>query len=337
MSCKEMTSILRSSMSSLNIAKKYGETEARITLWQLIISSPTDKVTSHSWTFCLMRLIALNDAMQWPGFWWCACGKTSSLNALTGLKSLGVCVELLQLFSVPDVAISTRTLSVFTGDELDFTGKNMSLVATRLLPSIVWRRWWQQILRALLLIVFLKEIMMFKRPGLTLAAFSLTTTFFKISSLMFAAVTVEILSELVDSMFEAWMSLSLPCTWGEVSKKLCQQNTTDHDECINEIDIQLNVCSKNIVTAVFVHVIQCFKVQLFFAVCCKFDCHYMELWAILMLICYCLCCFMRWFCNVDFCLYDFPHLLHLNLLNCKWVFMWRTKCWKDWLKLRFYL
>lgn len=55
-----------------------------------------------------------------------------------------------------------------------------------------------------------------------------------------------------------------------MSKKLCQQNTTDHDECINEINIQLNVCSKNIVTAVFMlDVIQCFKVQLFFAVCCK--------------------------------------------------------------------
>lgn len=44
--------------------------------------------------FCRIWLMAANDAMQWPGFWWCACGSMSSLIG-NGLKSHGVCVELL--------------------------------------------------------------------------------------------------------------------------------------------------------------------------------------------------------------------------------------------------
>jgi len=42
----------------------------------------------------LIWLMAAKEAMQWPGFWWCAWGRTSSLGP-GGLRSLGVCVELL--------------------------------------------------------------------------------------------------------------------------------------------------------------------------------------------------------------------------------------------------
>lgn len=38
--------------------------------------------------------MAANEAMQWRGFWWCACGSMSSF-VFSGLKSHGVCVELL--------------------------------------------------------------------------------------------------------------------------------------------------------------------------------------------------------------------------------------------------
>lgn len=38
--------------------------------------------------------MAAKEAIQCPGFWWCACGNTSSLGP-GGLRSLGVCVELL--------------------------------------------------------------------------------------------------------------------------------------------------------------------------------------------------------------------------------------------------
>lgn len=38
--------------------------------------------------------MAANDAIQWPGLEWCACGSMSSFIG-SGLKSHGVCVELL--------------------------------------------------------------------------------------------------------------------------------------------------------------------------------------------------------------------------------------------------
>lgn len=48
-----------------------------------------------TWEFCRIWLIAANEAMQWPGFlWWFACGSMSSFIG-SGLKSHGVCVELL--------------------------------------------------------------------------------------------------------------------------------------------------------------------------------------------------------------------------------------------------
>lgn len=59
-----------------------------------------------------MRLIAENDAMQWPGFWWCACGSMSSPAMFGGLRSLGVCVELL----VTVVTSSPFVPSFATGD-----------------------------------------------------------------------------------------------------------------------------------------------------------------------------------------------------------------------------
>lgn len=43
--------------------------------------------------FCRIRFIAANEAIQWPGFWWCARGKISP--SIFGLGSHGVCVELL--------------------------------------------------------------------------------------------------------------------------------------------------------------------------------------------------------------------------------------------------
>lgn len=51
---------------------------------------------SSSLTCALFRiwLMAAKEAIQCPGFWWCAWGSTSSLGP-GGLRSLGVCVELL--------------------------------------------------------------------------------------------------------------------------------------------------------------------------------------------------------------------------------------------------
>lgn len=58
-----------------------------------------------------MRLMAEKDAIQWPGFWWWAWGRMSSPDMFGGLRSLGVCVELLvtvvtssPLLAVPSVA-----------------------------------------------------------------------------------------------------------------------------------------------------------------------------------------------------------------------------------------
>lgn len=44
--------------------------------------------------FCRIWLMAAKEVIQCPGFWWCACGSMSSLIG-SGLKSHGVCVELL--------------------------------------------------------------------------------------------------------------------------------------------------------------------------------------------------------------------------------------------------
>lgn len=56
--------------------------------------------------------MAENDAIQWPGFWWCAWGSMSSPDMFGGLRSLGVCVELL----VTVVTSSPLVPSVVTGD-----------------------------------------------------------------------------------------------------------------------------------------------------------------------------------------------------------------------------
>lgn len=69
-----------------------------MTLCAWIISPLASNFTSHNCEFCLIRLMWLNDAMQWPGFWWCAWGKKSSFNG-GGVMSLGVCVELCWVFS----------------------------------------------------------------------------------------------------------------------------------------------------------------------------------------------------------------------------------------------
>jgi hypothetical protein len=74
-----------------------------------------------------MRLIRLNDAMQCPGFWWCAsvCGKNSSLDG-GGLKSLGVWVELCWSFSLS----STGELQSWCLTEI--TRKNRNLFVYKL-------------------------------------------------------------------------------------------------------------------------------------------------------------------------------------------------------------
>lgn len=51
------------------------------------------RIFSLTCALFLIWLMAAKEAMQWPGFWWCAWGSTSSLGP-GGLRSLGVCVEL---------------------------------------------------------------------------------------------------------------------------------------------------------------------------------------------------------------------------------------------------
>lgn len=83
-----------------------------------------------------MRLIAENDAMQCPGFWWCACGRISSPDMFGGLRSLGVCVELL----VTVVTSSPFVPSLATGDVLDFTGRNIFLLHATSLERCLMRK-----------------------------------------------------------------------------------------------------------------------------------------------------------------------------------------------------
>lgn len=63
--------------------------------------------------FCRIRLMAENEAMQCPGFWWWACGIISSFVS-GGLRSLGVCVEL--LVTVTSSAPTAAGVPLFTGD-----------------------------------------------------------------------------------------------------------------------------------------------------------------------------------------------------------------------------
>lgn len=68
----------------------------------------------HTWAFCRIWLMAANEAMQWPGFWWCACGNMSSFIG-SGLKSHGVWVELLVTVMSSALAI----VPLVTDDALD--------------------------------------------------------------------------------------------------------------------------------------------------------------------------------------------------------------------------